>query len=331
MYEDGIRPKADRPTGSEAPSFSVITPTLNRVDRLGSALNSVAEQTLPPIEHIVVDGGSVDGTLDLLEKHPDVTVISEPDDGLYDAINKGIKASSGDVIVIVNDDDILLPDALAVASQAFVDDPRADMFCGQVIVGQSDTNLHDVLIGAARLQRLNPRAHAAGSNLVNARFFRRVVFERVGMFEPRYRISADTEFLARCYLTGARVVTRPVPVYRYGMHPGALTFHGGRASESIITERIRIALDHLPQATTRLQQRYWMRWMWWWTFYRLVRWRPAGGLRAMGRLFVRDPAGFVDFLAQSIWHIRTIRERRGRPVTDAGSANTPPSLSSAGR
>ena len=297
------------------PSVSIITPTLNRAEHLQRALNSVTSQSVAPFEHIVVDGVSTDGTLEVLGTYPHVTAISEPDDGLYDAINKGIEASSGDVVAILNDDDTLLPRAIEVATDAFVDDPDAESFCGQVLVGRVDTDGSDVVIGTPRLQRLNPRAHACGSNLFNARFFRRTVFERVGLFEPDYRIAADTEFLGRCYLAEVSVTFRSIPVYRYGVHAEALTFHGGCADDSVIVERIGIANDHLGSLPPGPARRYWQRWVWWWTFHRLVRWRPRGGAAAMAKLFVRDPIGIPDFVAQFAWHLRTRKDRQGRPVS----------------
>ena len=306
---------SERGAEEERPSVSIITPTLNRAQHLRRALDSVTTQSVMPYEHIVVDGTSTDGTLEVLHNYPHVMVISEPDDGLYDAINKGIKASSGDIIGILNDDDTLLPGALEVVSKAFTEDPDAESFCGQVLVGGVDSAGDDVVIGSSRLQKLNPRAHACGSNLFNARFFRRTVFERVGLFEPDYRIAADTEFLGRCYLAEVSVTFRSIPVYRYGVHAEALTFHGGCADDSVIVERIGIANDHLGSLPPGPARRYWQRWLWWWTFHRLVRWRPRGGAAAMAKLFVRDPIGIPDFVAQFAWHLRTRKDRQGRPVS----------------
>lgn len=295
-------------------SFSVITPTRNRRRYLSRAIESAARQTVPPHEHIIIDGGSTDGTLDLLSQFPNLRVVSEPDEGLYDAINKGIRMSSGDVIVILNDDDTLLPEALATAYRAFAESPKAQMFCGQAIIGQWNSTGSDVLVGSPRLQRLHPRAHAAGNNLFNARFFRRELFDTVGYFDTRYRISADTEFLGRCYLADVKVVARQVPVYRYGIHPDSLTFNGAPAPESRVLERITIAKSHLATAIDWRARRYWGRWLWWWTFYRQIRFHPRGGVGSLGRMFLGDPMGFLDFMVQFGWHLATRRKRRGRPV-----------------
>lgn len=291
--------------------FSIITPTFNRVGRLARAIQSVIDQSFPAFEHIVVDGGSTDGTGELLATFPHLTVISEPDEGLYDAINKGIRAADGDVIVILNDDDVLLPVALEVAHQALQKDRSADTFAGQVMVAQ-DHDDRPVRIGSARLLRMNPRAQVAGTNLFNGRFFRRRIFERVGLFDSRYRASADTEFLGRCFLAGVTVTYVEQPVYQYTIHPDALTFHGGALEEEFIVERMDIAEDHLSMARDDTARRYWRRWMWWWTFYRAVRWGSRRTWTDFGRLVKAEPAGVPDFLLQCAWHALTRSERRGR-------------------
>lgn len=292
-------------------TFSVITPTLNRAERLARAIASVNDQSVTPLEHIIVDGGSTDGTHQVLAAFPHLKVISEPDRGLYDAINKGIRIAQGDVLVFLNDDDTLLPDALKVATDALVGEPRAEMFVGQIVLETEGED--DILIGATSLQRLNPRALASNTNLFNARFIRRELLERVGPFDARYRIAADTEFLARCDLAGATVAIRPRPVYRYTRHDDSLTFHGGLASIDAITERVAIATDHLRRDLPAHHRRYWMRWVWWWTFYLLVRHRVSGSLREMIRLLRADPFGFGDLVLQIIWHIWTRSARHGAP------------------
>src|SRR4029453_6680561 len=96
-----------RKSERESPlSFSIVTPCLNAVKTLEATLESVAVQDYPLVEHIVVDGGSTDGTLALLRSRPDVRWISEPDEGLSDAVNKGIAMATGDLIGWLNADDL---------------------------------------------------------------------------------------------------------------------------------------------------------------------------------------------------------------------------------
>lgn len=296
-------------------TFSVITPTLDRAEQLAQAIASVNDQSVAPLEHIIVDGGSTDGTHQVLAGFPHLKVISEPDQGLYDAINKGIRIAQGDVLVFLNDDDILLPDALEAALNAFAASPWADTFAGRVVVGPEDPTLAPVVIGSPRLQRMNPRAHTSGTNLFNARFFRRDVFDRVGLFDSRYVASADTEFLGRCFLANVSVVPVASPVYRYVVHAGALTFHGNRLSEELIRERIEIAKDRVDSTDSIRTTRYWRRWLWWWTFYRALRWGSASRWTEFGQLVREDPLGSFDFIAQCFWHAATRRERHGRSIT----------------
>ena len=97
-----------------SPSFSVITVCLNAAGTIKQSLESVLSQTLPPAEYIVVDGGSTDGTREIVERYrPRLTqVVFEPDDGIYDAFNKGLARATGDLVGILNADDLYAPWAL---------------------------------------------------------------------------------------------------------------------------------------------------------------------------------------------------------------------------
>ena len=88
--------------------ISIITVCFNSEETIVSTLNSVLSQTYDDIEHIIIDGGSIDRTLDILEqyKFKNKIIVSEPDEGIYDAMNKGIKLAKGDIITILNSDDI---------------------------------------------------------------------------------------------------------------------------------------------------------------------------------------------------------------------------------
>ena len=94
------------------PLVSIITPSFNRADLIGHAIESVLKQDYSPIEHIIIDGGSTDGTLDLLAQYPHLKVVSGPDNGMYDALNKGLKLAQGEIIGFLNTDDLYAPDML---------------------------------------------------------------------------------------------------------------------------------------------------------------------------------------------------------------------------
>src|SRR5215217_4034122 len=107
------------------PRITVVTPCLNAAGTLAGCLASVREQDYPDLEHVVVDGGSTDGTLDLLRADGRVRFISEPDEGRPDAANKGVRMATGDVIGFLNADDRYDPGALQAVGDAFERHPEA--------------------------------------------------------------------------------------------------------------------------------------------------------------------------------------------------------------
>src|SRR5687768_17887335 len=87
------------------PRITIITPSLNRTDLIGQAIESVINQVYPELEHIVMDAGSTDGTTSVLSQYPHLITRIEPDRGLYDAINNGLRIASGEIVGLLNSDD----------------------------------------------------------------------------------------------------------------------------------------------------------------------------------------------------------------------------------
>ena len=112
------------------PLVSIITPSLNQGRFIAQAIESVRGQDYPRIEHLVLDGGSSDGTLEVLARFPDLHWISEPDAGQTDAINRGFRMAAGEILAWLNADDLLLPGSVAAVVEAFRADPAAMMVYG---------------------------------------------------------------------------------------------------------------------------------------------------------------------------------------------------------
>lgn len=209
--------------------FSIVTPSYNRAAMLARALQSVERQEGVDLEHIVVDGGSSDGTLTLLGAYPTLRVISEPDEGIYDALNKGIALAEGDVVALLNSDDWLEPGALAAVAAAFRAEPAAQVVSGKArfLRDPGDGRRLDVRFHPLQEETAMTPLNLAYASKINARFFRRRVFEDFGPFDyHRYPLTADLDFLMRVAMAGLPDVRLDRYLYSYLAHAGSATIHG---------------------------------------------------------------------------------------------------------
>lgn len=225
----------------QVPAVSIITPCLNRVSTIAAAVRSVeAQDGNHAIEHIVADGGSTDGTLELLRRYPSVQVFSEPDKNLYDGINKGLAHARGHIIGLLNADDAYLPGAVNGAVHTFERNPRAQMVSGSAVV----TDFQGVTLvrhNRAANRSLHIRDLLLGVPIINARFFRRSLIEELKGFDIKYPIASDRDFLLRAMLAKALSVSVAEVCYEYRYHPNSLTIGGAQS-------RARIAQEHLGLA-----------------------------------------------------------------------------------
>ena len=177
--------------------ISVVTAVFNRAGTVAEALQSVRAQTWPNVEHIVIDGGSTDGTLDILKAHRSrlATLISEPDAGIYDALNKGIRQATGDVVGFMHADDLFAsPLALARVAAEF-DDPDVGAVYGDLVYVGKDASR---IIRYWRAGPFSRERLAQGWMPPHPTFYlRRELYEKLGLFDTRYRIAADYESMLR--------------------------------------------------------------------------------------------------------------------------------------
>lgn len=176
--------------------ISIITITYNSSETIHNTLTSVASQEYPNIEHIIVDGASKDNTLEKVSKFPHVAkVISEPDKGIYDAMNKGIKAATGDVIGILNSDDFFSTNQII---QKVVDgfEQGVDCIIGDVaFVNPDDLNKIVRYYSAAKW---HPAKFQKGYMPPHPSFYlRKEFYEKLGLYQIDYKIAADYELLVR--------------------------------------------------------------------------------------------------------------------------------------
>ena len=110
-----------QPPAGDLPPITLITPCLDRAGLVGMAIESAWAQGYPALRHIVVDGGSTDGTLDVLAGYPNVEVVAQRSKGSHPAMNEGLARADGEVVAFLNTDDLLLPGVLQAAGRAFAE------------------------------------------------------------------------------------------------------------------------------------------------------------------------------------------------------------------
>jgi glycosyltransferase involved in cell wall biosynthesis len=183
------------------PALSVITPVYNAAGTVLDALKSVRDQRYPTLEHIVVDGGSTDGTVDILREADGIRWISEPDRGLAHAMNKGIAMATGDVIGELNADDLYEPGALHAVGKAAAERPDAMWLTGycRIIDGEAREIRRPVTAYKNWLLRRYSLGLYLTHNFISApaTFFRREALAESGGFDERYRISVDYDLQLR--------------------------------------------------------------------------------------------------------------------------------------
>lgn len=231
-----------------APLLSIITPCLNRAKYIEEAVQSVLCQSYQNIEHIIIDGGSIDGTLGILARYPHLRIISGPDKGIYDALNKGLALSKGEIIGFLNSDDLYAMDGLAVSVKQFEDSSiKAVAGRAEVFLTRPDGATEIVATFSPEGVSLLESA-TLGSPYFNAWLFQRSVFEKLGDFSVDYQIAADRDFMMRFSLSNMKYAIADALVYRYRHHEGAKTFDVNTEKlKRIVREQILVADSYLQQ------------------------------------------------------------------------------------
>jgi glycosyltransferase involved in cell wall biosynthesis len=194
----------------EPVAVSVIVAVRDVVTHIGAALASIAAQTRPVDEIVVVDGRSTDGTLDVVAEFPDARVVTQPDDGLAQARNLGLRATSGSVVAFLDGDDRWEPEKTARQLVALDADPALGLVAGQmerVRTGADGETITEIV------PALTP-----GGVLV-----RRSVFAAVGGFDERYRIGTDTDWFMRVRDAGLGPSVLPDVILHKGVRPERLS------------------------------------------------------------------------------------------------------------
>ena len=178
--------------------ISIITVVYNNKKTIQDAIDSIVNQTYQNIEHIIIDGASTDGTIEIIQNYGDkiTKFISEPDKGIYDAMNKGIALATGDVVGILNSDDFYIDDHVIEKVVNIFQEQEVDSLFADLIFVKPH-NL-DKTIRYYDSSKFNPSKFAYGWMPAHPTFFvKRNIYKKHGVFKTDYKIAADYELLVR--------------------------------------------------------------------------------------------------------------------------------------
>ncbi|MCD8266015.1 MAG: glycosyltransferase [Prevotellaceae bacterium] len=237
---------------SKIPTISVVTICFNSADTVEETMLSVVGQGYPALDYVVIDGGSTDGTLDIIRKYQDKLgyFVSEPDKGISDAFNKGVAHSKGELVVIINSDDILCPNALNHVAE-YYEEGKWDIYRGNVIVRNKKTGFCGRDIPSIKFPLFPWQVNVDHQGT----FVTRDAYVRWGGYDISFQYMMDHDFLARCYQGGARMRYVPVDVAEFRL--------GGVSVACISSKRYDIEHVVLNQGGSKLLARlcYWYFWL----------------------------------------------------------------------
>ena len=191
-------------------SFAIVTPSFNQRQYVGETLASVVGQEHPNLQYAVMDGGSKDGSQDVIAKHVQhlSVFVSEPDKGQSDAICKGFSKVSGDIMAYLNSDDMLMPGVLRYVEEYFQNHPEVDVVYGhRVIVDENGMQIGRWILPP----HSNRETEYFDFIPQETMFWRRRIWEKVGGIDPSFQFAMDWDLILRFMAAGATF--RRVPYY----------------------------------------------------------------------------------------------------------------------
>lgn len=232
---------------SELPRITIVTPSFNQAAFLERTILSVLEQGYPNLEYIIVDGGSTDGSVDIIRKYSEKLAwwVSEPDGGQTDAINKGLRRATGEWVAWQNSDDIYYPGAFHDLAATVARRPNAGLIIGDLIlIDEHDRPLRDICYVTPSYNAML----AEGMLIANqAAFWRRRLQEKIGLLDKRFHCSFDYEWFLR--------LTQHTECVHVARAWGALRLHG----ETKTSKQAQLFLEENRRILAGREMRAWQR------------------------------------------------------------------------
>lgn len=226
---------------------SIITVSYNSAATLNDSIKSVLSQTYPDIEYIVVDGASKDGTLDIIKENEPLFKgrmkwVSEKDNGIYDAMNKGIRMASGDVVGILNSDDYFTSDDVIERMVVEFNNPQIDAVYGDIhFINDSHP---DKCVRYYSSKHFRPLWLRFGFMPAHPSFYcRREVYEKAGLYKTDYKIGADYDMMVRLFLVN-RINGKYIPMDFVTMRTGGASTRDIKSRMQLVNEDVRACREN---------------------------------------------------------------------------------------
>jgi glycosyltransferase involved in cell wall biosynthesis len=239
------------------PLISIITVCFNSAKTIERTLQSVADQDWKNVQHIIIDGDSNDGTLDILRacKFCLAGIVSEPDVGIYDAMNKGLRLASGDIIGILNSDDVYSGNSVLSKVAFLFETQKLDAIYGDLVYFHP--KYPDRVVRTYRSEGFNVRKLERG--IIPAHptlFLRNSVYQKFGLFDTTFKIAGDFDFIARIFKSN-ELNFRYIPEVLVRMQIGGVSTNGFLSRITLLKENLRACRNNgIPTNYLKLISRY---------------------------------------------------------------------------
>ncbi len=221
---------------NDQPKVSIITVCFNSAKTIRDTIESVINQTYQNIEYIIIDGGSTDGTVDIIKEYEPYIAkwVSEPDEGIYDAMNKGISMASGHLIGILNSDDWYGINTVELIVNEFFKNKNIELFHGDNEIYNTDGNFLFIIKSD---QNYNNLWHNMVINHPGC-FITKEAYKKYGVYKTDYRLAADYELILRMFINGARFqyIDKVLASMRMGGIGDRLVFKSCQECRDIVIE-----------------------------------------------------------------------------------------------
>ncbi|WP_080056067.1 glycosyltransferase family 2 protein [Spirosoma aerolatum] len=246
------------PSQSNYPKLTVVTPSFNQAHYLERTILSVLNQKYPNLEYFIIDGGSTDGSLDIIKKYEPYLAgwVSEKDRGQTDAINKGFRQATGDYVAFQNSDDVFAPNAFSRVAEAWRNAPDTDVFFGDMYITDED----DVILEEMRAPDFCLACQIyEGMQVFNqSLFMRRTRLEQIGYLDESLRFVIDYEIVARLGVQ-ADVRFRHVDGFWGGFRIQPDAKSSTIAGSVGLQEHQLVKMKYQPMLTSSLGASFWQR------------------------------------------------------------------------